>query len=110
MFVYGSLKKGFHNHHVISSSRFVKESSIHGFKLFDLGYYPGIVKGSNTVCGELYIVNIETLVKLDLLESNGRLYKRIIVDSNCGNKDIGIFTYEFLGNSKNFTEINSGVY
>ena len=57
LFVYGSLKKGFHNHGLLSNEKFVREDSIKGYDLYSLGSYPCIIKGNNVIKGEVYDVN-----------------------------------------------------
>lgn len=86
VFVYGTLKKGSWNHHLLEKATFLGKSVTLG-KLYDLGGIPGFVRGNEDglVHGELYRVDDETLDSLDVLEgyvkSNpGRsLYNRVII-------------------------------
>lgn len=77
--VYGSLKKGFGNHHLLSRSEFVgnavtKDSH---FSMISLGSFPGVFdEGSNKIKGEVYFVDEMTLRSLDRLESEGSFYSR----------------------------------
>ena len=78
VFVYGSLKRGFRNHHFLATSRFVGTGTTRCcFDLLDLGYFPAMVKGGGfAIRGELFAVDRRTLNTLDLLESNGTFYER----------------------------------
>lgn len=72
VFVYGSLKKSFYNHHILKDSKFIGYGTTTG-KLYNLGMFPGMVEGSytegtDTIYGEVYQVNKETLQILDKLE------------------------------------------
>ena len=74
VFTYGTLKRGFHNHEVLGNSRFVAEAMT--VKPFRLVHPPGYsfpflldVEGGVQVTGELYVVDEETLKRLDWLES-----------------------------------------
>lgn len=85
-FVYGSLKKGFSNHHVLSGSTFLREDKtlLPDFHMFSMGGFPGVVLGKCYISGELYEVNDEGLKRLDVLESNGSFYTREVVEMEGG--------------------------
>lgn len=54
-FVYGTLKKGGSFASEFDSFRvYSKAATIKGFELFNLGWFPGIVKGNGEVIGELH--------------------------------------------------------
>lgn len=81
VFVYGTLKSGFYNSILLTSSKFVGKGYLIGnFRMLDLGAFPGVVKAPNspesTVVGEVYEVSDSTLARLDALEGNGHFYKR----------------------------------
>jgi len=87
VFVYGTLRKGCSNHHVIE--RYIVESQpfqVTG-RLYDVGFYPALVldeRETIRVQGELVTVNAEALTSLDFLEgykgpnSKFNLYERIL--------------------------------
>ena len=56
VFVYGSLKRGFRNHHFLATSRFIGTGTTdRDFDLLDLGYFPAMVKGGGfAIRGELF--------------------------------------------------------
>ncbi len=69
--VYGSLKEGFSNHRLLTSSKRLPSGKIKGWAMFSLGSFPAIVptaKRSSTIEVELYEVDNLTLVNLDRLE------------------------------------------
>jgi gamma-glutamylcyclotransferase (GGCT)/AIG2-like uncharacterized protein YtfP len=72
VFVYGSLKRGFRNHHFLATSRFIGTGTTHCcFDLLDLGYFPAMIKpGTFAIRGELFSVDRHTLKNLDRLEGN----------------------------------------
>jgi gamma-glutamylaminecyclotransferase len=78
VFVYGSLKRGFRNHHFLATSRFVGPGTTRrDFDLLDLGYFPAAIRlGAFAIRGELFAVDRRTLNTLDRLEGNGTFYRR----------------------------------
>ena len=81
LFVYGTLKRGCSNHRYLAGQRFVGLARTPpGYRLYDLGGYPGI--GVNPgdddgVVGEVWSVDGETLARLDKFEGvHEGLYRR----------------------------------
>lgn len=71
VFVYGSLKKGYHNHHYLKSSKFLGNATIEGATLYNMGIsFPcmKIDNSENVIYGEVYEVDYNTLKNVDLLE------------------------------------------
>lgn len=70
VFVYGSLRKHEHNHHVLADSILVAEQCSMKGKLYDTGHgYPAMIQeAEGNVYGELYRVTDEVLSSLDTLE------------------------------------------
>lgn len=68
--VYGTLKKGQDNHHLIQDSKLVDEGWLEGLTLYDLGPFPAAKysKNQHPVFVEVYAVNKATLGRLDQLE------------------------------------------
>ena len=81
LFVYGTLKRGGANHGQMAGQRFVAEArTIPGYRLFDVGGYPGLVvlpADREGVTGEIWLVSPAALLRLDRFEgvSEG-LYRR----------------------------------
>ena len=83
VFVYGTLKKNFHNHHLLKDMPYLgKARTIPGaFGMYSAGSFPVLgptdaVKEKAAVSGELYAVDAFCIVQLDRLEGNGSMYNR----------------------------------
>jgi gamma-glutamylaminecyclotransferase len=81
LFVYGTLKRGCSNHAMLAGETFLGEARTHaGFRLYDLGGYPGIVvlpEDREGVTGEVWAVGAEALQRLDAFEGvHEGLYRR----------------------------------
>jgi len=81
IFVYGTLKRGDENHHFLAGQKFVGEArTTPGFRLFEVGGYPGMVPHAGDrdgVAGEVWSVDAECLARLDELEGLAEgLYQR----------------------------------
>lgn len=71
VFVYGSLKRGYALHHLLSTAKYLGTAhSLPLYRLFDLGRYPGLVEWPDgvEVAGELYEITAEELRILDEAE------------------------------------------
>lgn len=76
VFVYGTLKKGFRNHHFLEDFK--------GEKAFAPGIdlhkgeapFPYAKRGESTAIGELYEIDDETFKMLDKLEGHPSFYRR----------------------------------
>jgi gamma-glutamylcyclotransferase (GGCT)/AIG2-like uncharacterized protein YtfP len=78
IFTYGTLMRDEINHGLLATARFVAEARTEPcFELFDLGHFPAMSAGGETVVrGEVYAVDEQTLVRLDRLEGHPTLYQR----------------------------------
>lgn len=88
VFVYGSLKRGFHNHHFLEEATFLGgATTARSFDLWSLGAFPAVTQpGRFHVTGEVYGVDRDTLSELDLLEGEGILYKRKATEVSVGER------------------------
>jgi gamma-glutamylcyclotransferase (GGCT)/AIG2-like uncharacterized protein YtfP len=85
VFVYGTLRKGECNHHYLNNGEMlgiVETNPV--FSLFDLGPYPGLSEGQQSVTGEVYRVDDETLANLDILEDVPLEYRRETIETSLG--------------------------
>ena len=108
IFVYGTLKRGEGNHHLIDHAEFVDVGYIKGCVLFDLGGCPAMMPGGSrngnveqAAKGEIYAVKDEdlddTLARLDTLEQEGNLYIRAKLNvRDRGNNVRECITYLFI--------------
>ena len=79
IFVYGTLKRGFYNHHYLEQERFVGEAiTLHRYALYKnrIPYLQPSPPISH-VHGEVYEVSPETLRVIDVLEAHPYFYKRM---------------------------------
>ena len=83
VFVYGTLKRGYGNNHLLADAKFIGTGETVALcRLFDAGF-PVLRQRSKRpgawnapVTGEVYEVNDAELARLDSLESEGRMYHR----------------------------------
>jgi gamma-glutamylaminecyclotransferase len=77
VFVYGTLKRGQPNHHLLAGSAFCGAAQLAGLALYDLGPFPMAIDCEGaTLHGELFAVNDRQLAVLDRFEGAPRLYQR----------------------------------
>jgi gamma-glutamylcyclotransferase (GGCT)/AIG2-like uncharacterized protein YtfP len=89
--VYGTLKRGYINHHYLAGARFIGQDMLCSIILYDLGEYPGAKPGaSQGVLVEVYCVSDAMMSVLDDLEecyfdapAKG-LYRRELVETRHG--------------------------
>ncbi len=85
LFVYGTLRRGQANHGLLADSQFARAAATRAaFQLVELGRYPGMVAGSRSVLGEVWLVDASTLARLDELEGHPHLYERGLVQLHDG--------------------------
>lgn len=84
LFVYGTLKRGYKNHHLLAGQTYVGEArTVPGYRLHDLGDFPGMIADSTDtagVTGEIWTVNATALARLDAFEGvHEGLYTRSLI-------------------------------
>jgi gamma-glutamylaminecyclotransferase len=84
VFVYGTLMRGYANHHFMSGQTFAGTAQTPpGYTLYDLAGYPGMVREAGDaqgVFGEVWSVDDDCLARLDALEGTSEgLYSRGVV-------------------------------
>lgn len=100
LFVYGTLKRGCGNHRQMAGLTFVGDARTRpGFRLYDVGGYPGLVAASddrNGVSGEVWSVDAAGLVRLDRFEGVAEgLYRREPVPLEAPFADQAVAAYVF---------------
>lgn len=77
VFVYGSLKRGGGNHHLLADAALEGDAIVEGLEMWDTGQgFPACVPGDGAVEGEVYRVDDATLLAVDRLEGVPDLYER----------------------------------
>ena len=81
LFVYGSLKWGYGNHHILGSSNLIDDGIIVGFKMYSMGAFPALVfdDSLDRTVGELYEISDATFQRCDNLEGYPNFYDRKMV-------------------------------
>lgn len=105
MFVYGSLRRGGHNHHYLSDQTFVLDGYVKGsLYLIEGKKFPALLPGDDDVFGELYRVDASTAQSIDDLEeyiSAGdplNLYNKVLVDVYDRDKKLVHQAYVYMFN------------
>ena len=109
VFVYGTLRKGMSNHHLLKDSKYLGEFRQNvGFDMVDLGAFPALVPYSGEfplpVTLEAYEVDDSTLQSLDRLEGYPSFYNRKLINV----KDINGYVYYLNDNKYNYKHIKNG--
>jgi gamma-glutamylaminecyclotransferase len=80
LFVYGTLKRGQRNHHLLAAQQFLGNATTEPrYRIVDLGPYPGLVaihENGLAVRGELWTVDDNCLRQLDTFEGVPDLFDR----------------------------------
>lgn len=96
LMTYGTLMNGRSNHHYLRNQRYVGTGKVNGYRLLDYihpdymqSIFPVVFKTDNdedSVVGEVYQCDDNILPRVDNLEGEGELYKRVnaIVDVDNG--------------------------
>lgn len=108
VFVYGSLKSGYFNHHLLSNAEFISPHITEAeFTLIDLGRYPAVLcNGTTSIQGEIYSINKTIFLALDKLEGYPEYYDRILINTQFGKA----WMYTLAKEDKNYPVIASGVW
>lgn len=99
--VYGSLRKGFGNHHILKNANYLGEFDTEPiYDMYSLSAFPGLVTGGNTsIKMEVYEVDRPTLVRLNQLEGYicddhvNNHYNRISINTPYG--EAYTYTYNY---------------
>ena len=96
VFVYGTLMKGEHAHKILATAEYAGRCQLRDYAMYHLGSYPGIKPYTGeSVLGELYFTNAETIRLLDRYEDEGSLYDRATVTITLGNQPFNAEAYVY---------------
>jgi len=102
VFVYGTLRRGQRNHHLLASSKFVGETAtLRPFWMITTGPFPVLLDQvpddfgvpALAVFGEIYHVDDATMVELDRLERAGIAYDRKVTEVFEGGHKVETYIY-----------------
>ena len=72
LFVYGTLRRGFPNHHELAGAEFSGEALTEArYAVVECEGYPALVSGEQAITGEVYLVGAALLARLDAFEGDG---------------------------------------
>lgn len=109
--VYGTLKRGMANHHMLIASRFLGDDRLVNIALYELDEYPAArLEESDGIHVEVYDVSKEVLSNLDKLEEinyaipEKGLYRR----TKCPTRFGIAWIYLYNGAVEGFPKLNAG--
>lgn len=106
LFVYGTLKRGYRSHHLLDGQEFVgNASTAPGYRLYDSGDYPCLVKDTATdhsIHGELFRVDEACLARLDEYEGAPHLFMRTFIEVPGVHEPV--FTYLYVRSVSGFRD------
>lgn len=115
LFVYGTLKRGFHNHVCLGqNATFIGEADLHGWKMYSLGGFPAIAQGDGIVQGEVYEVDDDGFQRCDRLEGYPSFYNRSevepVISDNGHIKLVKAWTYHFDKSPRGAPLVKDGIW
>lgn len=97
LFVYGTLKKGFNNHHYVKECECLGEAkTIEKYPMINSGYFPSLIDDKGIgyhIQGFVYLVDDNQLAKIDNLEGHPNFFQRKEIDIAIGDKIIKCLCY-----------------
>ena len=86
LFVYGTLKKGFHNNFYLRDARYLGEFTTDpGYSMYSFGNYPAVCEtGDTPILGEVYEISEQLLASTDRLEWYPEYYQRVLIETSFG--------------------------
>ena len=113
IFVYGTLKRGFGNHHYLRSAKFIATGRTKNkYALYAAGI-PFVVKDNQVtnIIGEIYEVDDATLAIIDSLEGHPDFYKRMQVPIIANDQDqTSIVAWLYFCSEPRGELVPSGIY
>lgn len=107
VFVYGTLKKGFRNHHYLQKYQGVLAVAP-GIELHDGPGFPYAKEGDGTAIGEIYYIDYDTMRRLDNLEGVPTHYNRVRTQVFASGKKVDSWIYISPANAEKYPRINDG--
>lgn len=109
LFIYGTLKRGHSNNHLLQNSQYQTETTTTPeYRLYDCGHYPALIKtphNGNKIKGEIWEIPPNTIKTLDTLEGTPWLYTRTEIQTETHHNVQG---YLYCLDTKHLKEIQNG--
>lgn len=81
--VYGTLRKGGHNHHLLHGAEYILSMHLSGYRMYSCGGFPVVFKEGKDYKGgieiEVYRVSDAELQAIDRLEGHPEWYQRVVI-------------------------------
>ncbi len=85
VFVYGTLMRGQPSHHLLGDAQFLgRGQTARGYDLLAIAWYPGLVRGTGVVRGELYSISKAFVAELDRYEGHPDHFTRTQLELSTG--------------------------
>lgn len=104
VFVYGTLKHGQSNHHLLKDAEFVgRACTVQPYSMHTTGGYPVVFdRPVNNIAGEVYYVNDEQLTRLDWLEGHPNFFERRQISVDVNGTGILDTVWMYFGNTNSW--------
>jgi len=109
VFVYGTLKSGFRNHYLLEDCEYSGSAvTVPTYRMIENGF-PVILPDPDgrPLAGEIYVIDDDTLARLDQLEREGSSYDRKLIDvalALAGGEQLPTKAFIYVGREDRFGE------
>ena len=110
VFLYGTILRDENNHHLIEDEEFIDSGVIQGYKMINLGIFPGIIPGNGAVLGEIYLVCDDAIEMLDIFMDEGNLFVRKTVKVFTSRLEYEAYVYVYNKEVKNPVYLGEKTY
>ncbi len=112
VFVYGTLKRGFHNHHYLADAMFIDSAqTVRPYAMYVAGIpYVARHEPVSRIHGELFAVDEQTLHVLDQLESHPDWYCREQVEVLCNADNSPVIAWLYFNPDSSGRLIEDGMF
>lgn len=110
LFTYGSLKTGqwLHEHYLMGAKYAGEYTTEPKYTMLNLGNYPGVVhNGTTSIMGEVWEIDAEALMNIDVAEGYPEFYDRELIDTEYGQAWMYFLSERY---QDHYPEIKSGIW
>jgi gamma-glutamylaminecyclotransferase len=114
VFVYGTLKRGFGNHHLLNGSKFIGQALTKEKYALYVSGIPFVIESEpvSQISGEVYEVDQKTLARLDRLEGHPDWYcrKMVYVSGNTNESGESLKAWIYFFPKRRGVIVESGIF